>query len=278
MTPAQTQEARREIAAALARATKPEVRSRLIAVGMVLSGKPIEDAAASVLVSRNTVKDWLRAMTYDGIARTLARWEGQRTRARPLDADPAALRELAATESNPAARKRLLALACVAEGMSAYDAEIKTGLSHTAIYQSIKRFRAGGASALQRNVPDGRRQKLTAAELQKLRTRILARPEMGYAQLRDLVATRFGACYTRPGLRALLSRLAIAWKEGRPLPRGRSRRQHAQRPRGASESVRPPSRARPHPATTPQAEAHRPHSTCPGLGAPEGRVPGGRLA
>ena len=157
---------RREIAAALQARLKPKVQSRLIAVHMLLSGQPIDDAAASARVRPNAVKGWLRVLARDGIVPTLARWEGQgQARPRKLDADAVALRELAAKEKNPRIRKRMLALACVAEGMSTYDAAARTGLDHWSITKRIKRFQKEGFAAFQDKKIAGRPRKLSARNL-----------------------------------------------------------------------------------------------------------------
>lgn len=129
MKPGQVKETRQQIATALAGPLKPQVRARLIAIDTVLSSRSIDEAAAAARVLPNTVKDWLRVVTGDGIMPTLARWESQgQARPRLLDADPAVLRELAAKERNPRIRKRMLALALVADGRSPHDAGMSSGL------------------------------------------------------------------------------------------------------------------------------------------------------
>jgi hypothetical protein len=109
------------------------------------------------------VKDWLRVVTYNGFALTLIKWQGQsQPRSRQLDADPVALRELAAREKNPRIRKRMLALACVAEGMTPYAASVRTGLSHNAIAARMRRFRTEGFAAFQDRKIVGRPKKAPA--------------------------------------------------------------------------------------------------------------------
>lgn len=211
MSPTQVEETRRHIAAALARPLKPQVRSRLVAIDTVLSGQGIEEAAVSARVTPNTVKGWLRLATYNGIEATLERWQVDR-RLRPgkLDVDPATLHELAAKEINPRVRKRIRALACIAEGMSTYDAEAKVLLGHGYITKRVRRFQEEGVAGFQDRPPFGRPAKLTYGQLQELRSQVLAHPEMSYTQLRDLVEARFCVRYSVQGLRRLLKkRLAI---------------------------------------------------------------------
>jgi len=207
MTHAQVGDTRREITAALAHPLKPQVRSRLIAMDNVLSGQSIDDAAAGALVRPDTVRDWLRVVTYDGIAPTLARWEGRgNPRPRQVDADPVALRELVAKEKNPRVRKRMLALACVAEGMSPHAASMSMGLNHQAIAARMRRFREEGVAAFRDRKIGGRPHKLSAAQFQELRIEFLGRPGMQPQQLRDLIWTRFRVRYSLSSLRRLLKK------------------------------------------------------------------------
>jgi transposase len=218
MKPNQVSETRRQIATALAGPLKPQVRARLIAIDRVLSGRPIDEVAASARVLPNAVKSWLRTVTYGGIAPTLARWEGQgKPRPRQVDADPVALRELAAKETNPRIRKRVLALACVAEGMGVYDAEVKVGLNRSAITKRVRRFREEGIAAFQDRKIGGRPRKLSAAQFQELRIEFLGRPGMQLQQLRDLIWTRFRVRYSLTNLRRLLKKeFAIASASRQP--------------------------------------------------------------
>ena len=168
---------RREIAKALARPLKPLVVSRLAAIDMVLSGQPVDDAAALAMVRPSTVKRWLRIVMRDGIVPTLARWEGRGPpRPRKLDADPTALRELAANERNPRIRKRILALAYVADGMSPLAAAVSAGLDHGAVLARVKRYQEEGVAGLQDRKIAGRPHKLDAAQFQELRFAVLEQP------------------------------------------------------------------------------------------------------
>jgi transposase len=223
--------ARREIAAALKRRPERRVRRRLLAIDAVLSGKTVEEAAALALVRVSTVRDWLRLVGRDGIVETLERWEN-RPGPRRLEADAMELRELAAKEVNPRIRRRMLALASVADGMSLYDAAASTGLEPCAISKRIRRFHEEGIPAFYDTFC--RPTKLTGAQLQELRAQILERPDMSYRDLQDLVQTRFGVPYSVAGLRLLLKKeLGIVRSKGRfgeteaGSKRGKAQGQHA---------------------------------------------------
>jgi len=247
---------RREIASALERHLKPQVRSRLVAIDMLLSGQPKEDAAACALVRPNTVTDWLRVVGRDGILPTLARWEGRRQPRPPqLDADAVALRELAAKEGNPRIRKRMLALACVAEGISPFAASVTAGLNHGAIIKRIKRFQQEGVAGIQDRKIVGRRHKLSSAQFQELRPEVLKHPTMSYGQFSELVWTRFRVRYSRASLARLLrNELGIVWNAGKfcvadtpttPPPSQGDLFEHLQ---PNQPSRRPPRRKKPNPA------------------------------
>jgi transposase len=76
MTADEVSRTRDAIAAALGRPLKRAVRARLVAIEMVLAGEPVDAAAARVVVRPATVKTWVRVVTRQGIAATLAQWEG----------------------------------------------------------------------------------------------------------------------------------------------------------------------------------------------------------
>ena len=217
MKPNQVNETRRQIATALAGPLKPQVRARLIAIDTALSGRPIDEVAASARVLPNAVKSWLRAVTYHSIAPTLARWEGRgKPRPRLLDADPVALRELAARERNPRIRKRMLAIVCVAEGMSPLDAAVSVGLQHDTVLRSMKRFRGEGVAAFQDRKIAGRPHKLNPAQLEEVGRALPERPKMSCGELRDLLWACFRVRYSLGRLRHLLKeKLGVQWKPAR---------------------------------------------------------------
>ena len=217
MTAHRVEATRRAIAAALARPLGANVRLRLLAVEMVLSGRPIDEVARTVHVLPGAVRTWLRDVSRDGFAPTLARWEGQgKPRPRQLNADPVALRELAAKEMNPRVRRRMLALACVAEGMSPLDAAVSAGLNHGTVLKSMKRFREEGISAFGDKKHSARARKLSLLQIQQIQAELLRNPNMGDRELPAFLLERFGVRYTFAGLRALLNReFGIVWRDGR---------------------------------------------------------------
>jgi transposase len=120
-----------------------------------------------------------------------------------------ALRELASKETNLRVRKRMLALAFVADGMTPFAAAASAGLTRNAVVASIKRFQEQGLAGVRdRNVP-GRPRKLNDAQLHELRLALLGRPAMTCDQLRDLVQARFHVRYSRSSIHRLLKRAGI---------------------------------------------------------------------
>jgi transposase len=213
----QAQAVRRAIAAALARPLEPPVKERLVAIDIVLAGRAIEPAAASAHVLPGTVREWLRLVARDGFAATLARWENvPHPRSPQIDADPAAFRELAAKEENRHRRRQMLALALVAEGMTPHAAAFKAGANYGSVLKRIRRFGKEGFDAFRDKPRYGLARKLAPAQLQELRSEMLALPEISYRQLQHFVLARFGVHYTIGGLRLLLKReFRIAAKNGR---------------------------------------------------------------
>jgi transposase len=207
----------------------------------VLSGHPVDAAAARALVLPNAVRSWLRLVARLGIGAALAKWEaGAQAKARPrlLQADPAWFRELAAKEKNPPRRKQMLALALVAEGISPHAAALAVGASHQAVYKRLERYRTEGTAAFHDGERYGLARKLMPGQLHELRAEILKQPDMDYRRLRAFVAARFGVRYGLAGLRLLLKRdLGIVRKEGSFI-----------------EAALPPPAGQPHPSSTRPAE------------------------
>jgi transposase len=173
---------RRDIALALSRPLRPRVRARLMAIDAVLSGRPAAEAAALASVVPATVRSWVREAGRHGIVPILAKWNsGRRPHACTLEADPAELRALAAWETNPRVRKRLLALALVASGLSALEASVRTGMSHNTVLARAKRFRQEGIQACQDARAPGRRKASSPAQIEELRLALRNRPSVTFA-------------------------------------------------------------------------------------------------
>jgi transposase len=207
LPPAHLEALQQDIDRAIEQPLKPHVRSRLVAIRAVLSGRASKEAAATAQVNPTTVGRWLDTVRRSGLAAALERWERRPPEGRfTLEADPAMLRTLAAQEKNARIRKGILALAEVADGKSALTAAMNTGTSHSTLLTRVKRFQEEGLAACHDRQPSGRPKKLTQAQLEELRLAVLGRPEMSYDQLRDFIHARFGARYSFPGLQLLLKR------------------------------------------------------------------------
>jgi transposase len=217
LAPAEVRETRRAIAAALQRPLQHQIRTRLTAVDMALAGRAVEDAAARAVVMPKTVQQWLRFVASVGIDAALVKWEaGAQPEARLClpDADPVSLRELATKEKKQTRRKQMLALALVAEGMSAHSAALAAGANYESVRARIARFRSEGIAAFQDR--EGWRPRLAAYQIAPLRAEILKHPDMNYRQLREFVQERIGVRHSLRGLQSLLKRdLGIIRKAGR---------------------------------------------------------------
>src|SRR5262249_44711886 len=158
--------------------------------------KPIEAAAILAQVRVDTVDAWLRRVTHEGIAPFLGK---RAPPPRKLDADPSTFRKLAAKEKNPRVRKRMLALACMAEGMGFYDAEVRSGLTRVMIKKRIERFRREGIAAFEDGENVGRQKRLDASGLKELYGKILSAPEMTVQEVADWLWTQFRVRYSVNG-------------------------------------------------------------------------------
>jgi transposase len=220
---------RREVEAALRREPRERIRRRLVAIRAILQGKSKRQAYEAANATRGSLDRWLKQLREGGLqALVLERRAGRHAtpsvekppRLPKVNADPKTLRELAARERNPRIRKRMLALACVAEGTSPLTVAVKMKVAHSVVLERVRRFQEEGLAGLQDRPPFGRPRKLTATQLDELRLVVIDHPEMTYAQLRDFVRSRFRVRYSTKGLQRLLKQdLAIGWR-GRPFRRG----------------------------------------------------------
>jgi transposase len=199
---------RAEIATALGRPLRRRLKSRLEAIDAVLAGEPVEMAAALGGVTLPTFKKWLVHIRQFGITALLAYWMPHPASHLKVSADPAALRAHAASERDPDKRKRLIALACMAEGLSLNDAAVESGVSDATIRTSIRRFQQGGTGAicLKRGSPTGRRPWLGPKELEVVAAMTRTTPQPTLEQLCAQIASRFGVRYTLLGLKNILKK------------------------------------------------------------------------
>jgi transposase len=141
---------RAEIAAALNRRPVWRVQSRLKAIDAVLAGDAPETAAGLIHVKPATLKTWLRQIREQGMGPLLAKWEAPcKARRARLEVDPSFLHSHAAAEDSPRIRKRLRALAYLAEGLSADDAAVRARVSTDTVWKHLRRFQQGGIAAVQ---------------------------------------------------------------------------------------------------------------------------------
>lgn len=143
LLPADVREVREQIVKALRRRPNWRLRRRLEAVDFVLRGGTPEDAAATVGVRSTAVRKWLNTIRHKGVAGFLEQSDWRACSSR-LDIDSAALHERAAKEWNPRIRKRMLAVAYVADGMGYYDAGVAAGLNPQAVTMWVERVRRNG--------------------------------------------------------------------------------------------------------------------------------------
>lgn len=125
-----------------------------------------------------------------------------------------ALRALAHVERDPRVRCRLLAVAYVRSGHSAYEGDGLFGLSAVRIRQWIKRYNAEDIDGLSDRPRPGARSRLEPEQQAAFLARLHAGPppESGLAawrgeDVRHLLAETFGAVYSLSGVYALLHRL-----------------------------------------------------------------------
>jgi transposase len=133
------------------------------------------------------------------------------------------LRALAHVEHDPRVRCRLLAIAYVQSGHSAYEGDELFGLSAVQIRQWIKRYNAAGIEGLSDRPRPGARPRLAREQVALFLARLHAGPppERGLAawrgeDIRLLLAEAFGAEYSLSGVYALLHRLGQSSLVPRP--------------------------------------------------------------
>jgi transposase len=212
--------ARAEIAVALQRNLPWKLRKRLQAIDAVLADQSLEAAAAIASVKVGMLYGWIREIRERGVAVALKeREKAHKIRPHALDADPVALRGHAAKEKNRHMRKRRLALAYLAEGLSPDDAAIRVGLSDCTVREYRRRFRQGGIDAVRSKPYKGGITKLKPQEIQAVGAVVRANPEIGPDDLRARIESEFGVRYTPAGLRNMLKKQLGIVHSARGSPR-----------------------------------------------------------
>ena len=136
----------------------------------------------------------------------------------------AELRERAAKSRDAAQSRRLLALAMVLDGSSREDAARQTGMDRQTLRDWVHRYNEFGVDALISRCGPGPAPKLTAAQMQELRTLVLAGPDPAVhhvvrwrcVDLRDEVARRFGVTVQERAIGKWLRKLGLTRLQPRP--------------------------------------------------------------
>jgi transposase len=133
------------------------------------------------------------------------------------------LRKLIRGERRAKQRDRFRAALWAIQGQEKLQIAERLGIAKSTAEAWVYAYRDGGIEALYRKKPPGAKPKLTAAEEEAFRQRMLAgpRPEDGVCTLRALDAVRileveFGQSYTRAGVYDLLHRLGLSCLSPRP--------------------------------------------------------------
>jgi transposase len=184
------------------------LKSRLQGIDAALAGEPLENAAAIAGLGQATLQKWLVQVREFGITALLAYWMPFHADHLKVNADASELRAHAMREPNPRKRKRLIALACMAEGLSLNDAAVESGISDRTITTTVLRFQHGGLGAIcpRKHRPTGRRPLLGPKELEVVAAMIRATPQSTTEQLCAEIESRFGIRYTLPGLKNMLKK------------------------------------------------------------------------
>lgn len=185
MTPEQVTATRRDIQTALAGPLAGRQRQRLAAMQFALSGQ-IHQAAAAAHVKLTTVARWLFKLRRHGITPFLPR---DRQPVVQFSADVDQLRALAAAEKNPNIRKRILAVAYLAQGMSVYDAAAAARVSTDTVYVAMRRFQREGSAAFRNKPSPGGRVRLAPDQLEAVAAIVRGNPAITPSDLRAPAST-----------------------------------------------------------------------------------------
>ena len=103
-------------------------------------------------------------------------------------------------------RKRLLALAYLAQGLGVDDAAIRVGMSADNVRRYRQRFQQGGMAALHSKPFRGGMPKLKPRELQVVANRMKQGTDSSLGALGTWIREEFGVCYTPKGLKNMLKK------------------------------------------------------------------------
>ncbi len=138
------------------------------------------------------------------------------------DVSPGELRRLARHERDPAAARRMYAIANALDGMTRAEAARLAGMERQALRDAVVRYNAEGLKGLYNRPRPPRPGKLTSAELQELLQIILAgpNPELGLSawtlpELCRLIEARFNKHLHPASLSRVLRRAGLSRQKAR---------------------------------------------------------------
>lgn len=134
------------------------------------------------------------------------------------------LRRLAAASRHANQSRRLLSLAAVLDGMNRTQAARIGGMDRQTLRDWVHRFNEHGPEGLKDDLARPRPRRLTAAQLAELSTIVETGPDRAVhgvvrwrrADLRELVAARFGVAYHERTIGKLLKDLGFSHISARP--------------------------------------------------------------
>jgi transposase len=141
-----------------------------------------------------------------------------------FDLSATELRELATRTRGGAVVRRLLAIALILEGHSREEAARLTGMDRQTLRDWVHRYNADGVAGLSSRWGAGRPPALNEAQMEELRSLVLAGPDLERnkvvrwrcVDLRAEIATRWSVTLTKGTIGRLLRRLHMTRLQPRP--------------------------------------------------------------
>ena len=141
-----------------------------------------------------------------------------------FDQSATELRELATRTHDGAVVRRLLAIALILEGHSREEAARLTGMDRQTLRDWVHRYNADGVEGLSSRWGPGRPPALNEAQMEELRSLVLAGPDLERnkvvrwrcVDLRAEIATRWSVTLTKGTIGRLLRRLRMTRLQPRP--------------------------------------------------------------